>query len=204
MHRRETLKWIAAAALVAPGAARAMAGHDHHAMAADAAPSALAPPAYTPFAPARHAALDRLVELIIPADTTRGAKEAGVTGFIEMMHQHWMSPEEQRRCDAELDLVMAAFAAGGDPAVALYDGRRFKAPTLRKLTVYGYYTSEIGATEELDLNLVPGAYDACAAFGAGGRAPALNVWGISLSLDPGPRAADAAPPAIAPAAKGAA
>lgn len=163
--------------------AQEMAGHaGHMAMSADSAPAVPPPPAYSPFPAERHAALDRLVDLVIPSDGTPGAKEAGVTGFIEMMYQHWMNDEERRRCDAELDLVLSAFAAGGDPVPALYDGTRFKAPTLRKLTVYGYYTSEIGASEELDLNLVPGAYDACAAFGKDGHAPALNVWGISMSL----------------------
>jgi len=150
----------------------------------DAAGSLRPAPPVKPFAPARHAALDRLVDLIIPSDATRGAKDAGVASFIEMMHQHWMNDEEKQRCDAELDIVMAAFAAGGDPVPQLYADKRFKAPTLRKLTVYGYYTSEIGASEELDLNLVPGSYDACAAFGTDDRAPSLNVWGISLSLAP--------------------
>jgi hypothetical protein len=181
--------------------ARAMAGHEGHAMmAGDAMPAVPPPPAYTPFAPERHAALDRLVDLIIPADTTRGAKDAGVTGFIEMMHQHWMTQDEQRRCDAELDPLVAAFAAGSDPLAALYDAGRFKAPTLRKLTVYGYYTSEIGASEELDLNLVPGSYDACAAFGTDGRAPALNVWGIAMNLDPSPPPAPVTTPAASPSA----
>lgn len=140
---------------------------------------------YSKFSPERHAALERLVDLVIPADDTPGAKDAGVTGFIEMMHQHWMTDEESRRCDAELDLVIAAFAAQGDPASTLYDKERFCAPTLRKLTVYGYYTSQVGASEELDLNLAPGAYDACAVLGADQKAPSLYVWGISMSLSTG-------------------
>lgn len=160
------------------------AGHMIMAPPASGGPVLAVPPAYTPFAAERHAALARLVDLVIPADDTRGAKEAGVTGFIEMMYQHWMNDAERARCDAELDGVVAAFAAGGDAVARLYDGPRFRAPTLRKLTVYGYYTSEVGASEELDLNLVPGTYDACAAVVAGQRAPALNAWGIPLSLTP--------------------
>ncbi len=185
MHRREILKWIAAAAFSGPAVAQDMAGMAGHAMAGqamggrDVVPP---PPSYTAFVSARHAALERFVDLVIPADDTPGAKDAGVAGFIEMMYQHWMNDEERRRCDAELDLVLAAFAAGGDPPQTLYDAGRFKAPTLRKLTVYGYYTSEVGASEELDLNLVPGAYDACAQFGAKDRAPSLNSWGIPMSL----------------------
>lgn len=164
-----------------------MAGHEGHAMAAASASTAPAAPAWSPFPPARRAALERLVDLVIPADDTRGAKDAGVATFIEMMHGAWMNADEQRRCDAELDLAIAAFAAAGtgDPVPLLYDVERFRAPTLRKLTVYGYYTSEVGASEELDLNLVPGAYDACAAFGTDVRAPSLNVWGIGLDLSTG-------------------
>ncbi|MBT0670730.1 gluconate 2-dehydrogenase subunit 3 family protein [Novosphingobium profundi] len=180
MHRRDILQWIAAAAFAGPAMAQDMTGMAGHAMASrDSVPP---PPPHTPFAPARHAALERLVQLVIPADDTPGAREAGVPAFIEMMHQHWMNEEERRRCDAELDLVMAAFASGAAIPAALYEGARFKAPTLRKLTIYGYYTSEVGASEELTLNLVPGAYDACAQVGAQDRAPSLNSWGIALSL----------------------
>ncbi len=184
MNRRDSLKWIAAAAFSSPAMAQGMAGHGAHAMKNAVTSRDVVPPAppYTPFAKPRHEALERLVELIIPSDDTPGAAKAGVPAFIEMMYEHWMNEDERRRCDAELDLVMAAFAAGGEIPASLYEGARFKAPTLRKLTVYGYYTSEIGASEELDLNLVPGAYDACAQVGANDRAPSLNSWGIKMSL----------------------
>ncbi len=33
---------------------------------------------------------------------------------------------------------------------------------MKRLTILGYYTSEIGAEKELDLNLIPGSYDGCA------------------------------------------
>jgi hypothetical protein len=163
---------------------RALA-HDMAGMPMDAA---MPGPAVTPFPAARHAALDRLVDLILPATDTPGAREAGVTGFIELIHEHWMIDEERVRCDAELDLVIAALAAPGDLVANLYADGKFKAPTLRKLTVYGYYTSEIGASEELDLNLVPGSYDACAMIGAADRAPSLYTWGIGMNLAARPAA----------------
>ena len=178
LDRRDLLKLLAATAFSSRAAAQGMAGPTD--------PPAF--PAVTPFAAPRHAALDKLVELIIPANDTPGAREAGVTGFIELLYEHWMIDEEKRRCDAEIALVMAAFAMPGDPVANLYADGRFKAPTLRKLTIYGYYTSEIGASEELDLNLVPGSYDACAVIGAADRAPSLYTWGISLDLKQGPAA----------------
>lgn len=41
---------------------------------------------------------------------------------------------------------------------------------MKELTVVGYYTSEVGATQELRLNLVPGRYDACVPYDQIGRA----------------------------------
>ncbi len=41
---------------------------------------------------------------------------------------------------------------------------------MKELTIVGYYTSEVGATQELRLNLVPGRYDACVPYDQIGRA----------------------------------
>ncbi|SHK91995.1 gluconate 2-dehydrogenase subunit 3 family protein [Rhodothermus profundi] len=41
---------------------------------------------------------------------------------------------------------------------------------MKELTIVGYYTSEVGATQELQLNLVPGRYDACVPYEQIGRA----------------------------------
>ncbi|MDQ7040535.1 MAG: gluconate 2-dehydrogenase subunit 3 family protein [Rhodothermus sp.] len=41
---------------------------------------------------------------------------------------------------------------------------------MKELTVVGYYTSEVGATQELRLHLVPGRYDACVPYDQIGRA----------------------------------
>lgn len=41
---------------------------------------------------------------------------------------------------------------------------------MKELTIVGYYTSEVGATQELRLNLVPGRYDACVPYAELGRA----------------------------------
>ena len=38
---------------------------------------------------------------------------------------------------------------------------------MRGLTLIGYYTSEAGATRELDFQIIPGHYDGCADLGAG-------------------------------------
>jgi hypothetical protein len=43
-------------------------------------------------------------------------------------------------------------------------------PLMKELTVVGYYTSEVGASEELMYVRVPGRWDACIDFGEVGRA----------------------------------
>ena len=174
--RRDLLGVLAVAAFGTRVSAHQMAGMTE-ALAKTA-------PKVTPFAAPRHLTLDRLVELIIPTTDTGGAKAAGVTVFIELLYEHWMNDTERQRCDVELALAADAFSMPGDPVANLYSNGKFKMPTLRKLTIYGYYTSEIGASEELDLNLIPGSYDACSGFVAGDRAPSLNTWGIMLSLTP--------------------
>lgn len=44
---------------------------------------------------------------------------------------------------------------------------------MKRLTVLGYYTSEIGASQELELNIVPGRYDSCAHEEPGMRAGSI-------------------------------
>ncbi len=45
--------------------------------------------------------------------------------------------------------------------------------TLKELTVLGYYTSEVGATQELQYTPVPGRYDACVTRDAASRVQAV-------------------------------
>lgn len=40
---------------------------------------------------------------------------------------------------------------------------------LKRLTLVGYYTSEIGANQELQYQIIPGRYDACFPLESGGR-----------------------------------
>jgi hypothetical protein len=44
---------------------------------------------------------------------------------------------------------------------------------MKELTLLGYYTSEVGATEELKYIAVPGRWDACVPFSEVGRAWAV-------------------------------
>ena len=127
------------------------------------------PAAYRPqfFTSSEYATLERLTEIIIPTDTTPGAKEAGVAEFIDFMvandpeNQYsfrtgvtWLdayagetagkpflqlSPEQQ--ISLLEPLAYREKAKGGKEA-----GHRFFAQ-VREFTVLGFYTSEIGFKE---------------------------------------------------------
>lgn len=121
-----------------------------------------------------------LAETIIPATDTPGAREAGVGDFIEFMLQEWYPAEDRDRFVAgQVNLAehcSAAFGARFDDldtnqqiavVTELMEG---SVPTFedggvaffehaKQLTVFGYYTSEIGMTVERRYLPVPGRYD---------------------------------------------
>src|SRR6202047_434748 len=85
IERREVLRILATAA-----AAAQFAGFSKWAFACGHVGNAalqIKPAMYHPqfFSPAEYATVERLVEIIIPADGTPGAKEAGVAEFIDFM-----------------------------------------------------------------------------------------------------------------------
>src|SRR5579875_364704 len=87
--RRQVLEMLAKVAVIGqfPGFSRWVCAAEHHPAEhhMDASPSR--PEKYTPqfFTPAEYRTIDQLSELIIPADTTPGAREAGVAEFIDFM-----------------------------------------------------------------------------------------------------------------------
>ena len=127
------------------------------------------PAVYRPqfFTPSEYAIIERLSEIIIPTDTTPGAKEAGVAEFIDFMVAS--NPEAQYNfrtgltwLDAHADQVHGkrfvelapedqnslleplGFKDKARPEDGT--GRRFFA-TVREYTVFGFYTSETGFKE---------------------------------------------------------
>lgn len=129
------------------------------------APPKPRPEKYQPqfFTPPEYAAVDQLSELIIPADGTPGAKEAGVVEFIDFMAANFTDIQQPFRTGlASLDAL--AKQKHGSAFVTLPEAQQtellrgmakgeaqdqafFK--LVRKYTVMGYYTSRIGL-EELD------------------------------------------------------
>jgi hypothetical protein len=121
-----------------------------------------------------------LAETIVPATDTPGARDAGVAEFVEFMLEFWYPPADRDRfldgmarlgrfCDAEYRNPFSRLGANEQIAVVtglmeganpeFEDGGRMFFEHAKQLTVFGYYTSEIGMTVERRYLPVPGRYD---------------------------------------------
>lgn len=139
-----------------------------------------------------------MIDFIIPATDTPGAKAARVDEFIDVILTDWATDEERARFLAGLDdvdtqcnaLFGKAFVDATAPQQtsilqALDDsvdwlrrppgeppdsssGRVFNElrgeffRSFKLMTIHGYYTSEIGQTQELKHEIIPGAFHGCA------------------------------------------
>jgi gluconate 2-dehydrogenase gamma chain len=127
------------------------------------------PSSYQPqfFSAEEYPMIERLVEIIIPSDSTPGAKEAGVAEFIDFMVANetetqypfrlglaWLNAHSERATGTKLMglsseqqsslLEPLGFKDKARPGEE--DGRKFFA-LMREYTVTGFYTSEIGYKE---------------------------------------------------------
>lgn len=139
---------------------------------------------------AQDATVTALAERIIPATDTPGATAARVNEFIDLLLAEWFAEDERRAFLAGLadvdararEMFAKPFAEGTDAEqdrlmVALDDevtalrgagrptGRNFFA-RFKALTLYGYYNSEVGMTQELRYEIIPARYEPCAPLGA--------------------------------------
>lgn len=168
IERREVLRALslAASASLSPHFCRwVYAGSEHHAShAGEASPSPRGP--YQPqfFSAGEYAAIVALTERIIPTDETPGAREAGVSEFVDFMVAS--DPTIQERFRKGLAFVEARARArhGGKdfaslpaekqdgilttmaesaPGRAKDEGAAFF-ELIRQYTVMGFYTSKLG------------------------------------------------------------
>lgn len=133
-----------------------------------------------------------LVDVILPEDDTPSASQAGVPAFIESMVKEVYNDEQRElflegldRFDEEasLDLegdfydmtdeVKFEYTHGLN-RVAIENGRDEDGNTpfimiFRELTMLGYFTSEVGATQVLRYEPTPGRYEGCVPFEEIGR-----------------------------------
>ncbi len=172
LDRRTVLGMLAKAAAASqfPGFSRWAFGAEHQ-----HAESSPAQPPHQPYKPLyfsqpQYQTIEILTDLIIPADETPGAKEAGVSEFIDFMAAHgeveiqqpmldglaWLGAAAKKTHGAAFAhlsleqqtvlLKTVAYRGRGVPADA--EGRAFF-QLVRRYTTMGYYTSRIGL-QELD------------------------------------------------------
>jgi hypothetical protein len=103
------------------------------------------------------------VETILPQTGTPGAKAARVHVFVDLVLAKCASPADQKGVLAALDALGPAFVAAAPEArqKALEAMDKTAFALLKELTVLGYFTSEIGATQALAYDKVPGGYWGC-------------------------------------------
>lgn len=164
LERREVLRVMALAAAASqfPGFHRWAFACDHFGVA----PLQVKPAAYMPqfFTPAEYTTLERLTEMIIPSDGSPGAREAGVSEFVDFMV--WSDPKAQLgfrsgltwleahsdRLHAkpfrELSLdqqaeILERLAYEDHHRAGEEEGRKFF-KLIRGYTLMGFYTTRIG------------------------------------------------------------
>jgi len=191
MDRRELLKMIVAAT----GAA--MIGLP--ALGQAQAPAA---GAKTRFSDAEVGTLDEIAETILPRTKTPGAKDAGAGGFMATFVSDCYTARQQATFRAGLadidkraggrfvslapqartELLRALDAEARKHAVGVTETGTAEAgepmphyfTMFKQLTIFGFFTSKVGATEVLRYVAVPGRYDGDLAY-----VPGTPAWGTS-------------------------
>jgi hypothetical protein len=147
------------------------------------------------FSPEDTSFLDEIGETIIPATDTPGAKEAKIGEFMHtivrdcygkpdqdifiagmgklneasktMNGKYFLesSPDERKKLLIALDKEQKEYMANKKPTDPAHYFRMMK-----ELTIWGYFTSEPGATKALRYIAVPGKYEGCIPYKKGDKA----------------------------------
>ena len=194
MHRRDALRMFAA------GAVLPAFSPDLFALFRQAQP----PSGYTlrTLTPHLNDTVLAMIDQIIPATDTPGAKGARVNEFIDVILTEWATPEERTRfldglagIDKESQQLFGKVFADAAPAQQLTQLRAIDDVTLagrvervrhgntvpepdaqlkgsfwevfKRITVHGYYTSEVGFTQEMKRQIIPGSQHGCTPIGPG-------------------------------------
>jgi hypothetical protein len=107
--------------------------------------------------------LAEIVETILPETDTPGAKAARVHVFVDLALARCIAPAQQRVVVAALESLGPAFLtlAPAERRTRVEQMTPEVFTMLRELTLLGYFTSEIGATQALAYDAVPGGYRGC-------------------------------------------
>jgi hypothetical protein len=113
--------------------------------------------------PPQGALLAEIVETILPETETPGAKAARVHVFVDLALARCATPEHQQAVLAALDQLGPSFLTLA--SAARQSSVEHLSPdalgVLRDLTLLGYFTSQVGATQALAYESVPGLYRGC-------------------------------------------
>jgi hypothetical protein len=188
MHRREALR------IFAVGAVLPAFSPEMFALFRQAQP----PPGYTlrTLTPHLNDTVVAMIDQIIPATDTPGAKGARVNEFIDVILTEWATPQERKSfldglagidkqsqslygknfADASPEQQLIQLRATDDAVmsnkvVRPRHGNTIPKPdsqlegnfweVFKRITIHGYYTSEIGFTQELKLEIIPGQQHGC-------------------------------------------
>ncbi len=140
------------------------------------------------------AIVSEVAERILPKTDTPGAKDAGVPEFIDLMLKDIYTEEEKQNFIAGINQLEAdSESQYGDSFVELEPQQQDellkkyaaqmseqsngeKKPffaEMKELTLLGFFTSEVGATQFLNYVAVPGSYNGCVPLQEIGKAWAV-------------------------------
>lgn len=139
--------------------------------------------------------LDEVAETIIPTTNTPGAKAAKVGAFMNVMVTDCYEPKDQKIFTEGIALIDESSKAlfgktfmeispeqrtrllnqVNKELKAYNDTKQEKDPNhyfgmMKQLTLLGYFTSEVGATQALRYVAVPGKYEGCIPYAKGDKA----------------------------------
>ncbi|HEY8994024.1 MAG TPA: gluconate 2-dehydrogenase subunit 3 family protein [Lacunisphaera sp.] len=139
------------------------------------------------FTAADQALLDEIGDTIIPATDTPGAKAAGVGAFMAMMVTDCYDDAHHAAFQAGLAKLRDSGFTSASPSERTVrlnaldaEQKQYQATKradepahyfrmMKQLTILGYFTSEIGATQALSFEEVPGRFDGNAPYKKGDR-----------------------------------
>ena len=117
-----------------------------------------------------------MADMIIPDTDTPGAIAARVHHYIHAIVGDWYYDEERANFMKGLSAVDAKFLNGPAKERAVImaqmdneEGEKTFFQEFKELTLVGYFTSQIGAEEELRYEQYPGPYQGCVPFEDVGR-----------------------------------
>jgi Gluconate 2-dehydrogenase subunit 3 len=197
MQRREVLKLLAGGAVTTALSPSLMA-HFREAYAQVGAAYKL-----RTLSPQQNAQVVTMIDLIIPATDTPGAKGARVNEFIDVILTEWANDSERQAflsgladvdkqsnslfgknfTDASVEQQTTLLRSMDDVAMSRHAAQRARHgntipadrdkqlqgnfwDVVKGITLQGYYTSEVAFTQEMNLQVIPGAYHGCVPIAA--------------------------------------